>query len=446
MSRSRFHPRVILGAAALTGALLGTACSHDDSTAPSVGGDETPSPTSPALGTAPGALPADSALLQASAAAVAQGNGRVIPGKYIVVLKDEVRDVPAIAGQLTRAQGGTLRFQFAAPEGLVAQSTAGVRPPKGFVVANLSEQAAAALARDPNVSYIEPDQIPTTDATQSMPSGQPWGLDRIDQRSGLSRTYTYGYTGAGVNAYILDTGLQTGHPDFGGRARIAYDALGGTGSDCEGHGTHVAGTVGGKTYGVAKKVRLYGVKVLYGRNCGGTESWENVIRGLSWVYYHRINPAVVNMSLGGGYSRAVNDWVTALANSGVFVAVAAGNENANACNVSPASAPAAFTTAGSGSSVGIDDKYSLSNWGRCVDGYAPAYQIMSTLRGGGAIALTGTSMASPHVAGLAALLKHRYGNVSSAWINNTIKSWATKGVIRGNIAGTPNALLFKGTL
>jgi subtilisin family serine protease len=433
MSRARFHSRVILGTAALTGALLGTACSTDDATAPSPE-------------TALGGLPTDSAPLQASVAKVAQGNGRIIPGKYIVVLKDEVRDVPGVAGQLTRAQGGMLRFHFAAPAGFVAQSAAGIKPPKGFVVANLSEQAAAALARDPNVSYIEPDQVPSTDATQLMPTGQPWGLDRIDQRSGLSRTYTYTYTGAGVNAYILDTGLQTGHPDFGGRARIAYDALGGTGTDCDGHGTHVAGTVGGTTYGVAKKVRLYGVKVLYGRGCAGTESWENVIRGLSWVYYHRINPAVVNMSLGGGYSRAVNEWVTALTNSGVFVAVAAGNENANACNVSPASTPAAFTTAGSGSSVWVDDKYSSSNWGSCVDGYAPAYQILSARRGGGAIALTGTSMASPHVAGLAALLKHRYGNVPSAWIDSTIKSRATKGVIRGNVAGTRNALLFKGAL
>jgi subtilisin family serine protease len=251
----------------------------------------------------------------------------------------------------------------------------------------------------------------------------------------------YGYSGYGINAYIIDTGLQTSHPDFGGRARIAYDALGGTGADCEGHGTHVAGTVGGASYGVAKWVNLYGVKVLYGRGCGGTESYENVIRGSWYVYYYRINPAVANLSLGGGYSQAVNDWVSALVNSGVFVAVSAGNENQNACNTSPASTPAAFTTA---ASDWFDTKWSSSNWGTCVDAYAPGDQIASARVGGGSVTMSGTSMASPHVAGLAALLKQAYGNQSSAWITNTIKAWATQNSIRGNVTGTPNLLLFKG--
>jgi subtilisin family serine protease len=274
-----------------------------------------------------------------------------------------------------------------------------------------------------------------------------WGLDRVDQRAlPLSATSTYGYTGAGIRVYILDTGLQTSHPEFGGRAQIAFDAFGGTGYDCEGHGTHVAGTVGGNTYGVAKGAMLRGVKVLRGRGCG-TESWDAILAGLDWVYKYRVNPAVVNMSLGGGYWQPVNDAVTRLANAGVFVAVAAGNENQDACKVTPASAPGTFTVAASTRS---DTRvvYSTwgSNWGGCVDAYAPGDEIMSAWPGGRVYAQSGTSMAAPHVAGVAALYKHAYGNAASSTIVNWLIYNSTKSAIRNDYTGTPNRLLWKGNL
>src|SRR5207249_4226090 len=185
---------------------------------------------------------------------------------------------------------------------------------------------------NPNVAYIEPDQVATIDTTQT---GATWGLDRIDQRNlPLSGTYTYNHTASNVYAYIIDTGIQTSHSDFGGRAAVAYDALGGNGQDCNGHGTHVAGTVGGARYGVAKAVRLRAVRVL---NCSGSGSYSQVISGVNWVASHHSSPAVANMSLGGSFSSSLNRAVSSMISSGVFTAVAAGNSNANACNYSPSS-------------------------------------------------------------------------------------------------------------
>ena len=349
-------------------------------------------------------------------------------GRYVVVFRDAVADPPGLARELVRVHGGSLLFTYSSAI-------------KGFA-ARLSEPAARALARNPLVAYIEPDQEFRVDATQSMDAnGDPWGLDRIDQGAlPLSRTYTYTATGAGVHAYIIDTGIWTLHGDFGGRANNVYDAFLATGEDCHGHGTHVAGTVGGTTYGVAKGVSLHGVRVL---SCAGLGLTSQIIAGIDWVRQNHVKPAVANMSLGGGLSTALNTATTNLWNAGVFVAVAAGNDNADACQASPASASGAFTAA---ASTKTDAKASFSNWGSCVEAYAPGSAIVSDFLAGTTASLSGTSMASPHVAGVGVLYKATFGDAPSATVSNWITTNATSGVITGNPAGTPNRLLFKAAL
>jgi subtilisin family serine protease len=354
-------------------------------------------------------------------------NGDLIPGQFIVVFNDDV-DAPSVAAGLARTYGADVLHQYTAVL-------------KGFA-ARLSPMAVEALRRNPNVAYIEPDRVVTLETTQNMDAnGDPWGLDRIDQRAlPLSRTYTYTTTGSGVRVYIIDTGISTSHSQFGGRASNVYDAFGGNGSDCHGHGTHVAGTVGASTWGVAKASLPRGVRVL---NCSGSGSTSGIIAGLDWVRVNHIKPAVANMSLGGGFSSSLNTATTNLWNAGVFVAVAAGNSNADACNASPASASGAFTTA---SSTRTDAKSSFSNWGSCVEAYAPGSSIKSTWLNGGTNTISGTSMASPHVAGVAALYKSNFGDGSSSTIRTWIINNATTGVITGNPSGTPNRLLYKSTI
>ncbi len=360
---------------------------------------------------------------------VVAASGRPIPGAYIVTLADGVEPLG-----FARSLQASPRFVYSAAL-------------TGFT-ATLNDGQLKALQRSPQVRSIEQDQVATVSAdlepfaTQTVYAGGGlYGLDRVDQRRlPLSGSYTYTATAGNVAAYVIDTGISTGHPNFGGRAKNVYDAFGGNGQDCNGHGTHVAGTIGSKTFGVAKQVTLLGVRVL---DCAGSGSNSGVIAGVDWVRARASKPAVANISLGGGYSSALNTAVSALASSGVSVAVAAGNDyGANACNYSPASASGVLTVAASNKT---DGRAGFTNVGSCVELYAPGAGITSTWLNSGKNTISGTSMASPHVAGLMALYKAS-GDKSSSAVNSWIVSNATSGVISGNPSGTPNRLLFKGSL
>lgn len=347
-----------------------------------------------------------------------------IEGDYIVVFKADVTDALGKADQKIAKHGAKAKYKYATAI-------------KGFA-ATLSPGAVALLQADPDVAYIEQDGVMSINTTQS---GVTWGIDRIDQRNlPLSGTYSYTATGTGVRAYIIDTGIETTHPQFGSRASAVYDAFGGNGQDCNGHGTHVAGTVGSATYGVAKNVYLRAVRVL---DCSGSGSNSGVIAGMDWVAANHIAPAVANMSLGGGYSSATNTSATNLSASGVFLAVAAGNSSADACNSSPSSAPGTVTVA---ASTSTDARASYSNYGGCVDIYAPGSSITSTWINGGTNTISGTSMATPHVTGVAALYKATYGDAAWSTIRDWLSANATANVITGNVSGTPNKLLYKAGL
>ena len=346
----------------------------------------------------------------------------VIEGRYIVVFQGSVGDTPGEARRLVAAHGGALRFTY----------TAALH---GFA-AELPEAAAGALRRHPSVASIESDRRVRID---NVEEGAPWALDRIDQSAlPLSGTYNYASTGAGVHAYVIDTGILPTHIEFGGRVASGYSVVeDGRGTvDCNGHGTHVAGIVGGATYGVAKGVTLHPVRVF---DCSGGGSYSGILAGVDWVTANRIRPAVANMSLSGVHLSIIDDAVQRSIGAGVTYAVAAGNNATDACGFSPASAPQALTVAATDSR---DRRASFSNIGSCVDLFAPGANVTSAWIGSNAATkvMSGTSMASPHVAGAAALYLGAMPSAAPSEVAQAIVSRATAGVVSD--PGAANLLLF----
>ncbi|PYQ50379.1 MAG: peptidase S8, partial [Acidobacteria bacterium] len=346
-----------------------------------------------------------------------------IPNAYIVVLEDRV-DVDAAAADLAGLSRGQLKHVYKSAL-------------KGFAL-DVSDAEAAAIAQDPRVKYVEEDSEVTLETTQS---GATWGLDRIDQRNRpLDGSYTYNTTASNVHAYIIDTGIHTSHNDFGGRASIGFDSVGDgqNGQDCNGHGTHVSGTVGGATYGVAKGVALVAVRVL---NCSGSGTNSGVIAGVNWVAQNRVIPAVANMSLGGGASQALDDAVNGAINAGVTFCIAAGNSNTDACTTSPARVGAAITVAATDSN---DTRASFSNFGTCVDIFGPGVNITSDWYSSNTATntISGTSMATPHTAGVSALYLANNPSASPASVASALTSNATSGIVANAGSGSPNRMLY----
>jgi aqualysin 1 len=354
-----------------------------------------------------------------------------IPRHYIVVMDV---DAAGAAGDFAASAARATEMSTTFGAGLTHVYAHAIN---GFS-AWMSDDRAVALSDDPRVRFVEEDSIMTATVTQTNP---PWGLDRIGQRDlPLNQTYSYTATGTGVNAYIIDTGIRITHTQFGGRASIGFDAVGDgqNGNDCNGHGTHVSGTVGGSTFGVAKNVRLFAVRVL---NCSGSGSNAGVIAGVDWVTAHRIRPAVANMSLGGGVSAALDTAVRNSIASGVTYAIAAGNSNANAANSSPARVAEAITV---GASTITDARASFSNFGSVVDIFAPGQGILSAWRTSDTATntISGTSMATPHVAGVAARFLQNNTGASPATVRNELVAQATLNHLSGIPSGTANRLLF----
>ena len=363
---------------------------------------------------------------------------RAIPNHYIVVLD---RDVAAPPGAAASIEMNDRDVADLMPDWAGTVTRRFDHALNGFT-AQMTEQQAEQLSDDPRVAFVEEDSVVEALATQSNP---PWGLDRIGQRDlPLNATYTYTTTGAGVNAYIIDTGIRRTHSQFltNGvrRALFGFDAVGDgqNGNDCNGHGTHVSGTVGGNTFGVAKAVTLWAVRVL---SCNGSGTTSGVIAGVDWVTAHHRSPAVANMSLGGGASTALDTAVRNSIVSGVTYAIAAGNSNTNAANQSPARVSEAITV---GATTISDARSSFSNFGSVVDIFAPGSSILSAWNTSDTATntISGTSMATPHVAGVVARFLQANPGASPATARNAIVTAATLNHLSGIPTGTANRLLF----
>lgn len=343
-------------------------------------------------------------------------------------------------------------------EALGVAQTVGVKPLHTYgsallgFAARLDSAQLDALRRDPRVAYIEQDQVVRASVIdiQNMDGlGEPWGLDRIDQQDGpLSMSYSYNADGAkNVVVYVLDTGIDTSHSEFGGRAEILFDAFGGDGFDCNGHGTHVAGIVGSETFGVAKRVRLKAVRTL---DCDGNGTSSTLIAGINAAIDDKealppsVKGTVINLSLGGGYHKSSNQAIDKASNRDMTPVVAAGNESDYSCAMSPASAVQAITVAASDR---MDQQASFTNWGRCIELYAPGVDIISPLPGSALGIGSGTSQASPFVAGAVAMLIQRFGFRAPVVWRQVLIGTSTRGAITGGNEGpfeyaTPNRLLY----
>ncbi len=350
--------------------------------------------------------------------------GKGIPDRYIVVFNDDVADAPGLARRLVAAQGGTLHHTYE-------------HALRGFA-ATLPAPALDALRRNPQVRWVEEDGAASGSATQYS---APWGLDRIDQSDlPLNGTYNHYLTGSGVRVYVLDSGIRFDHVEFGGRAMGGFDGYGGDGSDCYGHGTHVAGIIGGSNYGVAKQASLVSVRVL---GCDNRGEYSTIIAGVDWVTgkYHPWIPAVANMSLSGAANASLDAAVNNSIANGIIYVIAAGNDNgSDACNVSPARVGAALTVGATNSS---DNRASFSNVGSCLDLFAPGLNIPSAFNTSSTATYiaSGTSMAAPHVAGVAALYLQRYPSATPASVGSAIVNAAFTNRLSNVGTGSPNRLL-----
>jgi len=357
-----------------------------------------------------------------------QAPGGAEEHRYIVVLKDGVGEgtINALANNVDYSWGGKVHREFS-------------RALRGFS-ATLTIEALEALRMNPQVAYIEAEQEYHILETQTNP---PWGLDRIDQReSVLDRAYEYDLTGAGVNVYVMDTGVRITHQEFEGRAHHAYSAFHDNygADDCHGHGTHVAGIIAGKTYGVAKAAQIYSVRVL---GCDGSATTSEVLAGLDWLMANHIKPAVVNMSMGGPSSFVLDDAVADAIKAGIVVVVASGNESKDACNSSPAGLAQALVV---GASTSSDSMASFSNFGSCLDLFAPGTEIRSAWNSSNTSVETadGTSMASPFVAGVVALYLENNPQASPDAIINNLLEDATPNRLSNLGVHSPNLLLYSG--
>jgi len=379
--------------------------------------------------------------LVAAAAAASAGEvrrprgSRAVRDSYIVVLKASAADTsrwPARSGLSVSQVAGDMAARHA---GRLAHFYEHAL--RGFSM-RMTEAAAQVLADDPRVDYVEQD---SEMALMVIQSSAPWGLDRSDQRElPLSGTYDDQGGGAGVNAYVIDTGIRKTHVEFGGRARHGYSAINdGRGSDdCHGHGTHVAGTVGGSTAGVAKAATLWAVRVM---DCTGSGPLSGTLAAIDWVTANHVKPAVANMSLGGPASQSLDDAIRRSIAAGVTYVFAAGNYNDDACLLSPARIPEGLTVGATGSA---DDRAVFSNWGPCVDLFAPGVAVSSSYYTSDVAmgSLSGTSMSAPHVAGVAALYLQANPSASPAAVTAALVDNATQGKVLSPGTGSPNRLLY----